>query len=188
MAIKSNSYRAYSMEYGTFVGLSWGAFFLSYVEGICTDSALLMLFSMILGTVCLCLPFLFALRLNRKLTAVGEKLSYLQGLLFAISMLMYACLLDGLIIYAYFTLFDEGQLIERMLQLLTQPEVITTYRQMGMATSYTQMTEMLDEISEMSAFEKTLSLFNTNFIFSTFLSFFVAIPASLNLRKSKDNH
>lgn len=172
------------MEYGTFVGLGWGALFLCYVGCVCTGSALLMLLCMAVGAACLVLPFRMALRMNRKLQAIGEKMSYLQGLLFAISMLMYACLMNGLVNYVYFAYFDDGALLDQMTQLMTQANTRETYRQMGMSASYAQMEAMLDEIGNLSPFEKTLSLFNSNFLCSIILSFFVALSASCRLKAS----
>ena len=84
------------MEYGTFIGLTWGGMFLTYVEGISYNNGLLMLLCFMLGGVALVLPFVLAFRLNRKMALAGEHLSYFQGLFFAFSMFMYGCLLNGL--------------------------------------------------------------------------------------------
>lgn len=185
MATNGNAYRAYSMEYGTFVGLGWGATFLCYVGGILTGSSLLMLLLMATGAVSLVLPFRLALRMNRKLQAVGGRLSYWQGLLFSFSMLMYACLMNALVIYTYFALFDNGALVEQISQMLSESDIVATYQQMGMSDSYTLMTQTMDEVANLSAFEKTLMLFNSNFLFSIILSFLVAISASYPVKNSQ---
>ena len=165
MATKDITYRSYSMEYGTFVGLVWGGVFLSYVEGISYNNGLLMLLCFMLCGVSLVLPFVLGWRLNRKMALAGERLNYFQGLFFAFSMFMYACLLDGLI-------------VEQLNALLTQPEMAKTYEQMGMEVQHAQMLEILAEVDGLSAWEKTLVIFNNNFVFSLVLSLVVAWVAS----------
>lgn len=183
MATKNNIYRSgYSMEYGTFVGLGWGMLFLSYVGGICTGNAALMLLCLALCGICLIMPFGFALRLNKKLYAIEEKLSYWQGYWFSLVMFMYAGLMNGLIVFAYFHFFDGGALYEQLHSLLTQSEIARTYQQIGMGEQYAQITSMLDEINELSAFEKALAIFNNNCFYSFIMSFFVAIAASYAIK------
>lgn len=186
MATKSNIYRSYSMEYGTFVGLGWGALFLCYVGGIVTGNALLMLLCVVLGLVCLLMPFWFALRLNKMLHGVEERLSYWQGLLFSMSMFMYACLMNGLIVFAYFHFMDGGALYEQMHGMITQPEMVATYKQMGLGDAYSQMLDALAEMQSMSSFDKALLLFNNNFFFSIIMSFLVAMAASCTLKNGRN--
>ena len=181
MATKNNIYKSYSMEYGTFVGLGWGALFLCYVGGIVTENALLTLFCLVLGLVCLLMPFGFALRMNKMLATVNEKLSYWQGLLFSFSMFMYACLMSGLIAFVYFHFMDDGALYDHLHGIITQPDMVAAYRQMGLGEAYSQMQDALAEMQRMSDFDKALLLFNNNFCFSMILSFLVAIVASYNL-------
>ncbi len=178
MATKDITYRSYSMEYGTFVGLVWGGVFLSYVEGISYNNGLLMLLCFMLCGVSLALPFVLGWRLNRKMALAGERLNYFQGLFFAFSMFMYACLLDGLIVFSYFQFLDDGLLMEQLNALLTQPEMAKTYEQMGMEVQHAQMLEILAEVDGLSAWEKTLVIFNNNFVFSLVLSLVVAWVAS----------
>ncbi|MCH5175290.1 MAG: DUF4199 domain-containing protein [Prevotellaceae bacterium] len=182
MATRNNIYRSYSMEYGTFVGLGWGALFLCYVGGIVMNNAILMLLCVAVGLACLLLPFWFAMRLNKMLHGVGEKLSYLQGLLFSVSMFMYACLMSGLVAFAYFRFMDSGALYEALHSMITQPEMVATYKQMGLGEAYSQMQTTLSEMQSMSAFDKALLLFNNNFCFSIIMSFLVAIAASCSLK------
>lgn len=178
MATKNTIYKSYSMEYGTFVGLAWGGVFLSYVEGISNGNGLLMLLCFMLCGVAFFLPFTLALRLNRKMAMAGEQLSYFQGLLFAFSMFMYACLMNGLIVFSYFHFMDDGQLMEQLNEMLMQPEMVKTYEQMGMGEQYAQMMDLLKETDGLSPWEKTLLIFNNNFFFSLILSVIVAVVAS----------
>lgn len=171
------------MEYGTFVGLSWGALFLSYVEGICYNNSLLILLCFMLAGVAFVAPFVFATRMNKKLFLVGEKLSYWQGLLFSFSMYMYASLFCGLIVFLYFNFWDNGLLFEQMNSMVTMPEMAAMYRQIGMGEQYAQMLQMMQELEELSPLEKALAVFNNNFFFSLFWSFIVAIVASYDLTK-----
>ena len=92
--------------------------------------------------------------------------------------LKYACLLDGLIVFSYFQFLDDGLLMEQLNALLTQPEMAKTYEQMGMEVQHAQMLEILAEVDGLSAWEKTLVIFNNNFVFSLVLSLVVAWVAS----------
>lgn len=185
MATKNNTYKSYSMEYGTFLGLGWGATFLCYVEGVSTDNALLILLCFILCAACLVMPFFFAMRLNRKLYAIDERLSYPQGLSFAFSMFMYACLMSGLIHFVYFKWLDDGMLYEQLNSIMTQANMVEAYRQMGMAEQYAQIKDMIRQVNDLSEWEKTLGLFNKNFFFSIIMSFVVAVVASYGLKGAR---
>lgn len=187
MATKNNTYKSYSMEYGTFLGLGWGATFLCYVEGVSTGNALLIFLCFMLFAVCFVMPFFFAMRLNRKHAAIGEKLSYLQGLFFSFSMFMYACLMSGLIVFAYFKWLDDGTLYEQLNSMVTLPEMVETYQQMGMSEQYAQMVDMLRQVNEMSEWEKTLGIFNNNFFFGIIMSFVVAVVASYDLKRIRNS-
>lgn len=174
------------MEYGTFVGLSWGALFLSYAKGICDGNSLLIFLCLILCGIAFIMPFVLAMRLNKKLYLIGEKLSYWQGLLFSFPMFMYACLMSSLITFSYFQFFDQGVLLEKLIGMMTQAEIVEIYQQTGMTEQYKQMIDIVNEVNFLSPLDKTLALFNNNFFFSAIMSFLVAGVASfnLNLRKS----
>lgn len=166
------------MEYGTFVGLAWGGVFLSYVEGISYNNGLMMLLCFMLCGVSVMLPLVLGVRLNRKMALIEERLSYFQGLFFAFSMFMYACLMNGLIVFAYFNFLDDGQLMEQLNAMLNQPEMVQTYEQLGMGAQHAQMMDILRETDGLSAWEKTLLIFNNNFFISLFYSFIVAVAAT----------
>lgn len=183
MATTNYTYRSYSMEYGTFLGLSWGLLFLCYVESISYNNGLLMMLCLLFVGTSLLLPFMLALRLNRKFLVIGERLSYTQGLFFSFSMFMYACLLTGLATFAYFQFFDDGTLFEQLNSMFTMPELVAVYQQMGMEEQYKQMLDVLKDIEGMSAFDKALGLFNNNFIFGIAMSFIVGWVASFDLKK-----
>lgn len=183
MTSTSIPYRSFATEYGTFIGINWALLFLTYVGGIANNNALLILLCFALFGIAVVMPFVLAMRLNRKAFIVGERLSYLQGLFFSFSMLMYACLFNGLVVYAYFQYLDDGALMAQVNNMVTQPDIVTTYRQMGMGEQYDQMLSMMGDIEALSAWEKTLMVFNNNFFVSVVLSLLVAIVASYDLRK-----
>lgn len=183
MATNNHAYKSYSMEYGTFIGLSWGVLFLCYVEGISYGNNLLVLLCLLFCAISFFLPFLLALRLNRKLLTIDENLSYIQGLLFSFSMFMYACLMNGFIVFAYFQFLDDGTLFEQLHNMIKMPELKAAYQQMGMDEQYSQMIAILKDVNQMSTFEKTLGIFNNNFVFGSIMSFVVAFFASYNLKK-----
>lgn len=172
-------YRPYAMEYGTFVGLCWGAAFFTYAEGIAHDNGLLVLLCMMLLGMGAVMPFVLAFRLNRKAALAGTQLRYWQGLLFALSMFAYASLLSGTLAFAYFEWMDEGQLVEKIIAMAGQPEMVDLYGQMGMGEQYGQMMTLLNQMEALSSLEKALMVFNNNFFTGFLLSFVVAVVASL---------
>ena len=185
MGTKNTIYRSYSMEYGTFVGLGWGAMFLSYVEGISYQNGLLIFLCVALFSVMCVLPFVLAMRLNRKHHEAGERLSYWQGVLFSFSMFMYACMMNAFIVFSYFQFLDDGLLMEQLNSMVNTPEIVATYQQIGMGAQYEQMLGMLKQVEELTPFEKALMIFNNNFFISLILTIFVGIVAAYDLTKLK---
>ena len=68
--------------------------------------------------------------------------------------------------------------MEQLNAMLTQPEMVKMYEQMGMGDQHAQMMSILAEADALSAWEKTLMIFNNNFFISMFLSVIVAFVAS----------
>ncbi len=177
------NYRAFSMEYGTFVGLCWSVLFLSYTYGVREANAFYLIICFLFCVLSVLVPFVLALRMRRKVNRCGQNMSYWQGLLFSFSMFMYACLLNGLVVYGYFELLDNGELVSALSKLIGAADIKNMYAQMGMAEQYSEVMKMLDEVNELSSFEKALLMFNNNFTWGLLMSFLVAIAASL--KKSK---
>lgn len=181
--MKRVNYRAFSMEYGTFIGLSWSVLFLSYVYGISQNNALLMMLCFFsFGFSCV-LPFILAMRMKKILLIDDMGLSYMQGLFFSFSMFMYACLFNALIVYGYFEFFDNGGLFATLSTLLDDPLLKTTYTNIGMGEQYAELMGMMDELAGLSSFDKAVLMFNNNFVWSLILSFPVALAASRRRRK-----
>ena len=178
MSTENIQYRPYAMEYGTFVGLCWGAAFFTYAEGIAYGNGLLILLCMMLLGVGAVMPFALAFRLNRKLWMQGARLHYWQGLLFALSMFAYASLLSGMLAFAYFEWLDSGKLVEQIIAMASQTEMAEIYRQMNMGEQYDQMMMMMNQMDELSSLEKALMVFNNNFFTGFILSFIVAVVAT----------
>lgn len=171
-------YSAYSLEYGTFLGIGWGIMFLLYIYSIITLNPLLFLAFFFLMIVCFFLPFYFAFRIRKKYSEIEERLSYVQGLTFSMGMFMYACLVSGVVAFAYFEFIDNGNLCQTLIDTFNNADLQTTYQKLGMEEPYKEMMQLLDEASSLSSFEKAMAVFNNNFIFSLILSFFVAFGAS----------
>ena len=172
-----NYYRAYTMEYGTFIGLCWSAVFLTYAYGV-MGNALLLFLCMALCGVSVVLPFILAVRLNKRMHADGAYMSYFQGLLFSFSMLMYACLMHGLVVYGYFEILDNGAWVSTITNMLNDPNMKNMYEQMGMSGQHKQVVDMLGEIGGLGSFDKTLLIFNNDFLVSIVLAAITAIPVS----------
>lgn len=181
-------YSSYSREYGTFVGIGWGALFLLYIYSVLTMNPLFFLAFFALMFVCSIMPFFFAFRINKKYASIGERLSYFQGFSFSLVMFMYACLMSGIISYIYFEFFDNGAICQSLLEMFNTAELKKTYEHIGMSDSYNEMMQLLNEASSLSSFEKTLALFNNNFFMSLFLSFLVAFVASFSTIRQQNRN
>ncbi|MBQ0021761.1 MAG: DUF4199 domain-containing protein [Prevotellaceae bacterium] len=182
------NYRAYSMEYGTFVGIAWSLLFLSYFYGVRDNNALLLLASFALCAVGFFLPFILGLRLNAIMSFNNMRLSYLKALMFSFSMFMYACLLSGLISYFYFEFLDDGELLSAISTMLNNKEIISMYNEMKLAEQYGELLNMIKELENLSSFESALLIFNNNFTWSMIMSFLVPFAVIYRLpQKNKSN-
>lgn len=177
-------FRAYSIEYGTLIGFSWGALLLSYAYGIRDLNAFLILISFVLCSVCLILPFILGFRLNRKAWKAGISVSYLQGLLISLSMFLYASMMGALITYGYFEFLDHGAFMEALNKMLEEANMAEVYSQMGMGSQYNELIGLLGETEATSSFDKALLMFNNNITWGIFISFLVAISISWKSKKS----
>ena len=92
-------------------------------------------------------------------------------------MFMYACLLSGCMQFIYFAHIDKGNLFSSINAMLTSSDIQNTYRQAGLSAYYTQIIDMIHELELLSAFDKTLLLFNNNFLTSLILSLPIAVTA-----------
>lgn len=171
-------FRAYSIEYGTMIGLSWGALLLSYTYGIRDLNTFLILLSFILCSVCLLLPFLLGFRLNRKAFRAGIRVSYLQGLFISLSMFLYASIMGALITFSYFEYLDHGAFMEALFKMLNDSNMSDIYSQMGMGGEYGEMVNLLKEADKSTSFEKALLMFNNDITWGIAISFLVAITVS----------
>ncbi len=170
--------RQYAMEYGTFLGIAWTIVFIIYVMGFRTGNGLFF-FLGLTGLACLLiLPFIFAWRI-KKLQPDNEGLGFIRALSFTINLFMFACIFTGACEFVYFNYMDGGQLTEAVRKMFTSPEMKEAYTNMGLSETYSQMQDNLTQVSNLSAFEKTEMLFNSNFLFSVILFLPVSLVASL---------
>lgn len=174
------SYKAFTMEYGTFIGIAWSLCFLSYTYGVINNNSMLLMLCLLLLCVGGIMPFLLALRLAMKVPA-KNRMSFFQGLGFSFTMFMWACLFDGIIVYSYFEFFDNGAFIDALVTILSDKQLAQTYTQIGMGESYKQILSMMNEIAQTSSFDKALALFNNNFLLSLLLSIPVALVAKTKI-------
>jgi hypothetical protein len=176
-----NYYRlqsGFATEYGTFAGLTWIAVFALYVAGIRSTSGMLMT----AGMLCFCalptVPFYFARRFRQQLPE-GTTVGFGRAYWFSLMMLVYASLLTAGAVYAYFKWMDHGALLQSVSHIVENPLTQQTYTQMGMGDTLKMMKEMLTDLSNLTAFDIAVAIFNQNFM----LSLLLALPTALFARK-----
>ncbi len=169
--------RKFVMEYGSILGLCWVVVFTSYVAAFRMQNAFFMLTGLCGLLALLLLEFFFGIRIKKRSLQLNLRLSPLFTYMNVLSMFMYACLLSGCMEYIYFAYIDKGQLIDSILSMVTTAEIETLYRQMGMSESHQQITDMIQELSLLTPFDKTMMLFNQNFFFTLIISIPVAAVA-----------
>ena len=171
-------YRAYAMEYGTFLGIAWTTVFLLYAIGFRTNSPMYFLLAFF-GFISLAfMPFIFAWRV-RSLQNKNEGLGFFRACIFTLNLFMFACLFSGACEYAYFAFFDNGALLDGFSKMVITEEMKNTYKQMGMIESYNQIKETLNMAQRLTPFEKTEAMFNSNILISLLLLLPVSAIASL---------
>lgn len=168
-------FRRFIMEYGTIIGLLWSAIFFLYVIGLRSNHPFLLTIAMCMLLILPFVEFFYALRLKIRAHQLSQSMNFLQSLFFLFNMLMYSTLICAAIEFGYFEFFDKGTLIYTIQQTLDNKEALDVYTQMGMNDTYSQLIGIIKEYAELSSFEKTLLLFNQNFIISAISSFIFAL-------------
>lgn len=169
--------RKFIMEYGSILGLCWIAVFACYVVGFRTQNGIFML-SGLMGLVgLLAVEFFLGCRIKKRSVQLEIKSSFFFTYMNVLGIFMYACLLCGCLEYIYFAFIDKGALFEAIQTMLDSTEIKQLYTQMGMSAYYKQITDTIDELSMLSAFEKAMILFNQNFAVGLFMSVPVSIAA-----------
>lgn len=161
--LRSKVIRGFAMEYGTFIGLSWAATFVVYAMAMRTNSAMLQMLVMFLLCAIPVLEIYFAWRFRQK-TKNGwdEPVGWLEAIHFSVRMFLYACLLSGLVEYAYWEFFDNGALLQSLYEMFRNPELEQAYGQMGLADMLAQMGDLLDQMSVLSPLQLTFILLDLN--------------------------
>ncbi|MBO4664812.1 MAG: DUF4199 domain-containing protein [Bacteroidaceae bacterium] len=173
-------YRAYAMEYGTFLGIAWTSVFFLYTASFRTASGFYSTLAFMGFLSLAIIPFIFAWRV-KQLQNKGEGLGVLRGCIFSLNLFMFACLFTGACEYAYFAFFDHGALLDCISNMLQAKEMQDIYREAGLNDAYNQMTDIVKQTQRLSAFEMTESLFNANIVVSFF--FVLPVGALASLRK-----
>lgn len=174
----------YASEYGFFVGLIWAAMFFCYAEGISSSNMALVTACLIPALLSFIIPPYLSLRINKKLYDIGERLTYGRAYLFSLTMFIFASILSGATSYAYLTFIDKGQMSYKMMELLNDPNVSAAYRQMGMMDQYK---EAMKAFEQLTPWDICLSLFSNGIMIGIIASVFLALIASYDLAKIKDN-
>ena len=172
-----STFRKFVMEYGSILGLCWTAVFACYVIGFRTQSGLSMLLGICGLIALLSLEFYLGIRMKKRSLQLSIPFTFLFSLINTVSMFMYACLLSGCMQFIYFAHIDKGNLFSSINAMLTSSDIQNTYRQAGLSAYYTQIIDMIHELELLSAFDKTLLLFNNNFLTSLILSLPIAVTA-----------
>lgn len=102
-------------------------------------------------------------------------LTWWQGLTVALLAFMGGTLILTLGQYVYFAYFDHGLFLSAMQENLENPEMEKLMREAGNGPIYSQMTEMVKQMAEMSPRAFTLNLFTTNVTFAIIFSFICSL-------------
>lgn len=172
----------YASEYGFFLAIIWIVFFLFYSEGISNDNMILALACIIPALLAIIVPAFLALRINQKLFIIGERLSFWHGYMFSLSMFTFASILSGVVTYAYLTLWNKGLLIDQLSAMLSNPNVVTAYKQIGMEEEYK---EVMDMVSSLTPWDISLSFFSNGIMIGIVASLLLATIASFDLKRVK---
>lgn len=169
--------RAYAMEYGTFLGLSWSIIFLLYTTSIINNNFLLMLLSSIMHISLPLFSFYLSWRYSTKI--IIQNLSWLQSWSFAFMMYVYASLLTGAVEFIYFKYFDNGALFYSIKSMAYDNDMFEIYKNAGMENYVITLRESVDAILQISTIDLTLSLFNQNI----FTGMILSIPCMIIIKK-----
>ena len=176
---KYRLFSAYATEYGTFLGAAWVLVFVLYVICFRTMNPLLMFVSCILFLSLPLFGFYLARRFKQQMPE-DVSIGYGRAYWFCLSMMLYACLLTGVVELVYFKFLDHGAVFNSFYELMDDPATKFTYQQMGMKESLETLKESIDMVSSLSAVDLCLSLFNQNFL----LSLILAIPTAFFAKRS----
>ena len=169
--------RKFIMEYGSILGLCWTAVFACYVIGFRSQNGGFMLLANCGLIALLPLEFYLGIRIKKRSVQLDINLTFLFSLMNVLSMFMYACLLSGCMEFIYFAYIDKGELFNSINTMLAAADIKELYRQTELSAYYEQVTGMLQELELLSAFDKTMLLFNNSFITSLILSLPIAATA-----------
>ena len=167
--------RKFVKEYGSILGLCWVAVFACYVAGFRTQNGIYMMLGLIGIPALLVIEILLAIRLKKRSVQLELQLSPTITWMNSLSMFMYACLLCGCMEYIYFAYMDKGMLVDSIQSMIAAPELKAIYLQTGLTDYYHQISTLVEELHTLSAFDKTMILFNQNFLAALILSIPVAV-------------
>lgn len=170
----------YASEYGSFIGLTWIAIFLCYAEGISSNNMALTAACIIPAIISFILPFMLSLRINKKLFAIGERMTYWRAFSFSLMMFTFASLMSGVATYVYLQYINGGRLLERLASMLADPNVALAYRQMGMGS---QHKEIMSMIGQLTPWDFSLSMFSNGMMIGIAASLFLAFFSSFDLNR-----
>lgn len=165
---KYRQFKAFSTEYGTFIGLAWILSFACYIGGLSTP--MLGSLSLIVG---LGSP-IFAIYLLRRFRDKynGGFISFGRSYWMAIWVFFYAALLTAMGQFVYFKFMDNGYLANAYGQIVNTPEMKNTLEQLFPNGQLQQVTDMLYSISPIQI---TFDLLSVNLILGVVLAMPVAI-------------
>jgi len=166
---------AFARVDGLIIGAVWVASFCCYVYGLKSPTV-----GMIGNVLALLSPIMAYKRVRRFRDAVREGvLSFWRAVNYYILIFAYAAILFAFVQYVYFAFIDGGYLCHSYLSMFMQPEYEAIIKDYGL--TMTQISQMMEEISQVPAITIALNIFVFNLGVGIFLSF----PAALMAYRSK---
>ena len=174
--------RQYALEYGSFIGTAWFLLFFNYVKSIEHNSFVYAIGILLMIVVCILFPLLLAVRINKKTTAVGQKMNYGQAFSFSLFMFFFASVLHSAATYVYLEYVDQGQLFISINNMLAMPEIKSTYESLGLANEYAQALDGLKDIEEAGNANIALNFLGYDCFLGFFGSIFTSYFASATIK------
>lgn len=166
--------KAFALEYGTFLGISWIVVFAAYICGLRTMNPLLMMCCYAGLAVLLYLPFYFVLRFKNRHTDASQTITYGQAIHFTILMFSYAIVLTGIAEYIYFAFLDNGAVFDTLLAFVNDPQLDNSLIELNIQDMKHMMVDNIEAMRNISALDIALSLMHMNVTISLILTFIVA--------------
>lgn len=162
--------KAFARIDGILVALLWTASFACYIGGMAHPALMIVGMGTAVST-----PFFVFSRLRRFRNSILDgTLSFGRGYLYSAHTFLYAALLFALAQFVYFQFIDQGYLLSKVAEVLSDPVTERTIREAGMRQA---VDETLRTMWQTRPIDYALSYFSSNIIIGLLLALPIAAVA-----------